>query len=467
VSKKHKSARARAGAAALPSVGLVSLGCAKNLLDSERLMGLLAAKGFPVSVDPDEADVVLINTCAFIRPAAEEARREIERQLRRKAEGSCSVVAVLGCYPQRFGPAARPEGADGWFGVGEERALAAFLLDGASGTRTAEQPPGASPPPGPLEAEVGRLRFTPEHWTYLRLTEGCDNRCRYCTIPSIRGALRGKPLDQVVREAEELASSGAREFVLVGQDTAAWRGGNGRGLEAVLEALAGVRGVEWVRVLYAHPAHVTGELVRALGSGPPVLPYLDVPVQHAADRVLRAMGRPTTGEDLRRTVGRLREAVPGIVLRTTVLVGFPGETEEEFAELLGFLDWARFERAGAFLYSPEEGTEAAGLPGRVDGETGRRRLGEVLARCEAHRDRFHASRAGSEAEAVVEGREGDRSAARTAAEAPESDPLVLVRQDLPPGARGRVRITGVAGPDLTAEWVGVQGPCGPPGTERR
>ncbi|MCU0723688.1 MAG: MiaB/RimO family radical SAM methylthiotransferase [Planctomycetes bacterium] len=453
MSKKNKKSRRKAGAAApLPSVGLVSLGCAKNLVDSERLMGLLAGEGFPVCVDPEEADVVLVNTCAFIGAAAEEARGEIERQLLRKAEGRCRAVVVLGCYPKRFGRPARPGGADGWFGIGEEERVAAFLGEwaargtGAAGEGTA---PGS---PGGLEAEVGRLRFTPEHWTYLRITEGCDNRCRYCTIPSIRGPMRRKPLDRILREAEELAGSGAREFVLIGQDTAAWGDGRGRGLEAALEALAGVPGVEWLRVLYAHPAHVSDALVRALASGPPVLPYLDLPVQHASDRVLRAMGRPTSGEDLRRLVGRLREAVPGLTLRTTAMVGFPGETEAEFDELLRFLEWARFERAGAFLFSPEEGTEAAALPGRVDAETGRRRLEVAAALGGALRDRFHASRVGASTEAFVEGRLGDRTAARTAAEAPETDPWVLLEERLPAGARGRVRITGVLGPDCTATW---------------
>jgi ribosomal protein S12 methylthiotransferase len=458
MSRQNKKARCRAGPRpTLPAVGLVSLGCAKNLVDSERLLGLVGGEGFPVCADPDAAEIVLVNTCAFIAPAVEETRGEIERLVLRKRDGRCRAVVVLGCFPKRFGPEGRPPGVDGWFGIGEEGRIAAFLRSWARGG--GEEPEALLPAAGggapePLGADVGRLRCTPAHWAYLRVTEGCDNRCRYCTIPSIRGPLRCKPLDRIAFEARELAASGARELVLIGQDTAAWKGEDGRGLESALETLAGVPGVDWIRVLYAHPAHVSGALVKALASGPPVLPYLDLPVQHASDRVLRAMSRPTGCDDLRRLVSRLRESVPGIVLRTTVMAGFPGETEAEFEELKAFLAWARFERAGAFLYSPEEGTEASALPGRVDAATGRRRLEEVLALGERLRDEFHASRVGSEADAFVEGPESGGTAARTAAEAPEVDPRVLLRERIPPGARGRLRITGLRGPDLTGQWMG-------------
>ena len=454
MSKKNRRPPGSASRPAPPCVGLVSLGCAKNLVDSERLLGLVAQAGFPVCADPEQADVVLLSTCAFIGPAVEETRAEIERWTARKASGRCAALAVLGCFPKRFGEQARPPGVDAWFGVGEDAGVVAFL-EGLAGKAPARGPCApADEAAAALAPDVARLRCTPEHWAYLKVTEGCDNRCRYCTIPSIRGPLRRKPLAAIVEEAAELAGSGAREIVLIGQDTAAWRGREGRGLEAVLEALAAVKGVEWVRVLYAHPAHVSEELVRALAAGPPILPYLDLPVQHASDRILKAMGRGTTGSDIRRTVSRLRETVPGLVLRTTVMVGFPGETESEFAELLGFLSWSRIERVGAFLYSPEEGTEAAGLPGRVPAQEGRRRLEELLALAAGIRDRFHESRAGREEEGVVEERFGRRIAARTAAEAPEVDPVVLALGSAPLGARVRLRITGREGPNLTARVAG-------------
>ncbi len=441
----------------LPSVELICLGCAKNLVDGERLLGHLGAAGFPLALVPGEADVVLINTCGFLAEAVEESLDVIEEERARKEAGERKAVIVLGCLPSRVGAEGAVDGVDGWFGIGDPREIEKRLRDlgtDEGSPRRARAVSNRFLPPKRLKAEGGRLRLTPPHWAYLRITEGCDNRCRYCTIPAIRGPLRCKPLEDIVKEAEELAGSGMREAVLIGQDTAAWRDETGRGLEAVIEALHGVEALEAIRVLYAHPAHVTPAIVDALASGGKVLPYLDLPVQHASDPVLRAMGRRTSAGDLESLVETLRERIEGLVLRTTVMAGFPGETEEDFETLLGFLERTRIERCGVFAYSPEAGTEAAGFPGRVDPGTVEARADALRTLAAKLRDDFHERRVGAEARAAADGREAGVALCRTYAEAPEADPYVLVPGDAPPGHAGTVRITGIEGPDLRGEWVG-------------
>ncbi|MHC5038438.1 MAG: 30S ribosomal protein S12 methylthiotransferase RimO [Planctomycetota bacterium] len=439
------------------SVGLISLGCAKNLVDSERLLGRLGASGFPLCYDPEEADVVLVNTCAFIQAAVEESSEVLGREVARRERGECTAVAALGCLPSRFGRGGRVPGIDGWFGIGDLDGIAAWMASLSRKRKRGGGPAGPAnllePTLDPLCAEGERLRLTPKHWAYLRITEGCGNRCRYCTIPTLRGPLRCKPLAEIVREARELVASGAREIVLIGQDTGAWVGSGTGGLERVIEALSGIPELAWLRILYTHPAHVSPELVRLLASGLPLVPYLDMPIQHASAPVLRAMGRPTTPQMLSDLVKRMRDAVEGLVLRTTVMVGFPGETEADVQALLRFLEEARFERLGAFLYSPEEGTEAFTLPGRVDGETGRRRLEAVLALADKLRDTYHRERIGGEEEAVADWSEGERVVARTTGEAPEVDPVLRIPGRAAPGLRGRVRIEALEGPDLTARWL--------------
>jgi ribosomal protein S12 methylthiotransferase len=432
-----------------PSVGLISLGCAKNLVDSERLLGRLGSAGFPICLDPEEADVVLVNTCGFLREAVEESMAVIRSQVDRKKDGGCRAVVALGCLPSRLGAAGAPDGVDGWFGIQDEDGIESFL-DAGPGKACGAFTPYPESAPG---AEVARFRVTPAHWTYLRITEGCSNRCAYCTIPDIRGPLRCKTLEAVETEARELLDSGARELVLIGQDTAAWAGPEGGGLERVLDTLAPLAGLEWIRVLYAHPAHVTPALVRALAVGPPVLPYLDLPIQHASDRILEAMRRKTTRKDLERVVSSLREAVQDLVLRTTVMTGFPGEEDADFQALLSFVEWARFERLGVFRFSPEAGTPAASFPGAVEEAEARARFEAIRETGQALRDAFHRRRVGATETAVAEWFEGEETLARTAAEAPEVDPVLRVRGRISPGTRGACRITGLAGPDLSGAWI--------------
>ncbi len=440
-----------------PAVSMVSLGCAKNLVDSERMLAALVEAGWLVAERPRDADLVLINTCGFIEEARDESFGVIDDALKLKQARIIRGVVVVGCMVQLMrGTLAEefPE-VDAWVGVAEPGAVVAACrraLDGqGDGSMSVFDPGTRVFDAGP------RLRVTPKHLAYLRIAEGCDNRCRYCQIPSIRGPLRSRPEEAIVREARELVADGARELIVIAQDTTNYGLDvyGERRLPGLLRRLREVEGVRWLRLLYAHPAHVTDELIAVLAEGGVLLPYIDLPVQHASDRILEAMGRGIDGAGLREVIGWLRESVPGIALRTSVIVGFPGEGEEEFAELLGFLREVRFDRLGAFAYSREDGTPAAGLGDDVSAEVKEERLERVMELQQEIVDEASRALVGQEIDVVVDGRGHDGEwAGRTVRDAPDVDGGIKFEEPkLRPGMFGRAVVTGAYGYDLTGRMT--------------
>ena len=446
-------------------VALVSLGCPKNLVDSERMLAGLALAGFAVSGDPDGADVAVVNTCAFIDLARAEADKAIAELERLKRAGRLGRIIVAGCMAQREGKALleRHPGVDGVAGLAQRDRLA-DLCRSLLEKRSAGAVVRVEPCPASAPDDRERLRLTPRHYAYLRITEGCDNRCSYCAIPEIRGPLRSKPPDAVLAEAGELTADGARELVLVGQDTTAYgrdRPGAGWTLARVLARLRAEAGAEWIRLMYTHPASFGEDVIEELARGLPIVPYVDLPIQHASDRILESMGRRVTRADIERLVGRLREAVAGIALRTTFIVGYPGETEAEFEACVHLARKVRFDHAGVFMYSPESGTRAAALPDPVPTEVRRERWERLMGVCEEIAQESARGMVGRTLEVRVDGaaREAGYLAARHAGQAPEVDSAVLVKRQgsarrAKAGDELTVRVTTAKGYDIAAEAIG-------------
>ena len=425
-----------------PRIHLVTLGCAKNLVDSERILGRLAVAGAVIATTPDEADILIVNTCGFIAAAKEESIQAVLRLSQFKQADPRRKLIVMGCLAQRYAPSLRrqlPE-VDGIFGLGEEDAILA-----ACGLRLQDR------------EEPGRLLLTPVHTAYLRIADGCDNRCAYCAIPAIRGPFRSRPAEEILKEARELVASGARELNVIGQDTTLYgadRPGSPR-IHELLARIARTPRLRWLRLLYTHPAHFTPELIEAYRTLPKLCPYVDLPLQHLNDDILRRMGRRVSQAQVLDLIGRIRERVPGVAIRTSFIVGFPGETRRQFDELLGKARELRFDHLGAFAYSREEGTRAASMPGQLSDRTKARRLGELMrAQQEIVLDRNRAMK-GTEFEVVVEepapGRR-DRWIARSRTQAPDVDGVTFVSgKNLHAGRFVRATVTGSSGYDLIAK----------------
>ena len=438
-----------------PAVSMISLGCAKNLVDSEGVLGALAERGCLIAASPHDADVLLINTCGFIGDARDESLGVIEEAASLKEEGVIRGVVVFGCLVQLMGerlPEKFPT-IDAWIGLTDPGTVAEACRKAAGGEKSF-----AAPDPCNRQIDnVPRLRVTPRHFTYLRIAEGCDNRCSYCLIPAIRGPLRSRPMERIIAEAEQLVADGARELIVIAQDTTSYGVDlyEEPRLPALLRRLRGVDGVEWMRLLYTHPAHFSDELVAVLAEGRPVLPYVDLPIQHANDSILASMGRKIDQAGIRDLVGRIRSAMPEAVIRTSIIVGFPGEGDDEFNELLAFVREMQFERLGAFAYSQEANTPAGDLPGQVDADVKNERLGAVMELQQEIADEQSQALVRTEIEAVVDGKGPDGEwAGRTARDAPDVDGSIRFdNTDLKPGMFGRALITDAYGYDLIGKLV--------------
>jgi len=409
---------------------LVSLGCPKNLVDSERMAGLLRGRGYRLVDEPAGADFVVVNTCGFIDQARDESLGVVEEMAQLKREGQIRGLIVTGCLAQRDREkllAAFPE-IDQLLGVfaRDEISTAADRL--AEGMEPAACFRAA---PAPPLVDTGRLRLTPPHLAFLKISEGCNRRCSFCTIPGIRGPYASKPIEQVVAEAEELAAEGTRELVVIAQDTSYYGVdlyGEPR-LAEVLQRLAEVEGIAWIRPMYLYPTHMTDHLIDVLAAGGKVVPYLDIPLQHINDDVLRRMRRGTTRVEIERLIDRLRERIDDLVLRTTLIVGFPGETESQSRELEDFVRRVRFERLGVFAYRNEPGTHAATLDGQLPEEIKTLRRDRLMALQQKIAFDWAEQQIGRTLDVLID-RDipGEKHAwlGRTYADAPEVDALVYV-----------------------------------------
>ncbi|MBK7642218.1 MAG: 30S ribosomal protein S12 methylthiotransferase RimO [Planctomycetes bacterium] len=412
------------------NVSLVHLGCARNLIDSELILGRMAEEGLVIAGDPSDASTVVLNTCSFIGPAREESESAIRDLIARKRKGEIERVVVAGCLVQRYkeGLAAQFPEVDLFAEISDYRALARSVKALSAGE--AGVPRYLA---GPLEREPerdgARLLSTPRSYAYLRISHGCDHACSFCAIPSIRGKHRSKPLEAVVSEARELGEAGVRELVLVAEDSTAWGREHGADLPDLVEALAKLPEEPRIRVMYAYPNRFPWRLTQLMREHENVLPYLDIPVQHIATPMLRAMRRAGEGDQVRRTLSRLREEVPGITLRTTLLMGFPGETDADAAEAVEFVREFRLGRLGAFTYSPEQGTPAYESASRVPADVAEQRRLAVLAARDEVLAAEQSAWIGKELEILVdESHPNSKSiVGRPAMDAPEVDLVALVR----------------------------------------
>ncbi len=446
--------------AAKGTYAFVSLGCPKNTVDSERMLGKLARDGYALVPDADGASVVVVNTCGFIESARDESLGVIREMLELKAQGRVGSVVVAGCLAERQKDMLLTEvpGIDQIVGVfGREEIVQ--VVDRAV-TQQREQRSVFRPAPVRALEDTARLRITPRHFAYMKISEGCDRLCTFCAIPKMRGKHATKPMEEVIREANELAADGVRELIIVAQDST-YYGMDLYGrvrLAELLRELDQVDGVEWIRLLYAYPEHVTDELLETLAGAKKIVPYVDMPLQHINDRVLKRMQRRVDRVKTETMISRWRQAVPNLTFRTTFIVGFPGETAAEFDELCDFVAQTKFERAGAFTYSLEPDTPAAKLDGHLPAEVKKERQDRLMEIQQQVAFDWSRRQVGRELDVIVDGPDPEsvnHHHARGHADAPEIDGLVRVKgKNLRPGDIVAVKVTGADGYDLAARAVG-------------
>lgn len=441
-------------------VALISLGCARNLVDSEVLLGHAVEEGLQVVREPADADVVVVNTCGFVEAAKQESIDTILSVGRLKEEGRLKGVIAVGCLAQRHGAelaGSIPE-LDAVFGISDYSGVPEVvrrIVNGSPRRWTATVDGGR--PKGPRN-DRRRLLLTPRSFAYLRISEGCDHKCTFCAIPQMRGRNRSKPMDVLVDEARDLAAAGVRELCVVAEDSTAYGldFARRRLLHELLARLAEVEGIAWIRVMYAYPHTVGRELTAVLRENDKLVPYLDIPIQHISSPMLRAMKRGTSQQQVEDILWRLRDEVPGIAVRTTFITGFPGETRQDFEQVLRLCERYRFERLGVFAYSREEGTPAHDLADQVPARLAEERRAELMAAQREVLDRFQQSFVGRTERVLVDGHDERAAAlvARTTADAPEVDCRVLLPQGAAePGEFVDVRVTAAHDYELRAEPV--------------
>ena len=424
------------------NIGIVSLGCAKNLVDTEAMLGILGHKGFRIVADPQEADVIIVNTCAFIDTAKEESIQTILEMAAYK-EKRCRLLIVSGCMAERYHDeilAELPE-VDAVVGTGDYHKIAEVIARAYAGEKVVL----FGHMNEALPEEV-RMLSTPGYMAYIKIADGCDNHCTYCIIPKLRGTYRSRPMEHIVEEAAALAAGGVRELVVIAQDTSRYGidlYGTYR-LPELLRRLCAIDGLHWVRVLYVYPEVITDELIDVFQTEKKLVPYMDIPIQHSDSAVLKRMGRHLTHEQLTELLAKLRRKLPNLVLRTTVIAGFPGETEEQFNALLSFIKEMRFDRLGAFAYSQEEGTPAAQLPNQLPDEVKAARAEQILAAQAVISDEMQQAKIGTTVESLVEGYDEESLMyfGRTQGDAPEVDNTIYfaAERELLPGEFVQVEI---------------------------
>ena len=433
----------------------VSLGCDKNLVDSEEMLGLLRARGYEFTDDETKADVIIINTCCFINDAKEESVQAILEMAEYRKTGNCRALIVTGCMAQRYKQEILDEipEVDMVLGTAAYDRIVEAVEEALEGKRQVEDEDLSHLP----MTDGGRIVTTGGHYAYLKIAEGCNKCCTYCIIPKLRGKYRSVPMERLLDQAGELAEQGVKELILVAQETTVYGVDlyGKKSLHILLEKLCRISGIRWIRILYCYPEEIYDELIQVMKNEPKICHYLDLPIQHASDAVLKRMGRRTTKADLVRIITRLREEIPDIMLRTTLIAGFLGETSEQYEEAMEFIDQMEFDRLGVFTYSREEDTPAASMPDQIDEETKLEWQEELMElQQEIAFDRAEAM-VGRVVVAMVEGKVADENAyvARTYGDAPNVDGLLFIQtgETLVSGDFVKVRVTGSSEYDLIGE----------------
>jgi ribosomal protein S12 methylthiotransferase len=449
----------------MKKVGFVSLGCPKNLVDSEVMMGRLEAAGYEITNDAAEADTVVVNTCGFIESAKAESVEAILEATRHKSEGGAKRVVVAGCLVERYRDELMKEipEVDAFIGTNEVDRILEAADEEVDFKELPMLPIGNKTATYLYDFDTPRRRATSSHTAFVKIAEGCDRPCAFCSIPGMRGSFRSRRFGSILKEAEDLAAQGVKELVLIAQDSSRFGEDLGEtdALAKLMRALGEVKGIEWVRVMYAYPTHISDEFLAAMAETPNAVKYLDMPLQHASRNVLKLMKRGGTRESLERLIAKVREKVPGVTIRTTFITGFPGETEEDFNELVEFVRNCEFDNVGVFTYSDEEGTAAFGLADKVDARTAKRRRTALMKEQARISKRRNKARIGQTIRVLFEGvsKESDLLfQGRHQGQAEEIDGYILINDvpddfDLEPGDFCEVEITQALEYDLIGKVV--------------
>lgn len=435
----------------------ISLGCDKNLVDSEVMLGILASRGHRMVDDETLADVIVVNTCCFIHDAKEESIQTILEMAEYKTSGSLKALIVTGCLAQRYQKEILEEipEVDAVLGTASYDKIAEAIDQALAGNPELYMENIDALP----QVDSKRLVTTGGHFAYLKIAEGCDKHCTYCIIPKIRGDYRSVPMEQLLKEAGELAEQGVRELILVAQETTLYgRDIYGeKSLHRLLRELCKIEGIRWIRILYCYPEEIDENLIRVMKEEPKICHYLDLPIQHANNQILKRMGRRTSKEQLIEIIGRLREEIPDIALRTTLITGFPGETREQHEELMEFVDQMEFDRLGVFTYSPEEDTPAATMPDQIPEEVKEDRQAELMELQQEIAFDLADDMVGREVVVMIEGKVADENAyvGRTYKDAPNVDGLIFINteEEMMSGDFARVKVTGALEYDLIGELI--------------
>ena len=435
----------------------ISLGCDKNLADSETMLGMLASRGYQIVDEEEKADVIIVNTCCFIHDAMEESIETILQMAEYKKSGSLKALVVTGCMAERYREEITKEipEVDAVLGTASYGHILDAVDEALKGHSYLMMEPLNTLP----IIETHRLVTTGGHYAYLKIAEGCDKHCTYCIIPKLRGNFRSVPMDHLIKEAEQLAADGVKELILVAQETTLYGKDlyGEKKLPELLHKLCQISGIRWIRILYCYPEEITEELIQTMKEEPKICHYLDLPIQHASDGILKRMGRRTSKEELVHIISRLREEIPDITLRTTLITGFPGETQEQHEELMDFVDEMEFDRLGVFTYSPEEGTPAASMPDQIEESIKEDRRAELMELQQEIAFEQAEDMVGKEVLVMIEGKVADENAyvGRTYKDAPNVDGLIFVNTDaeLMSGDFAKVKVTGACEYDLIGELM--------------
>lgn len=435
----------------------ISLGCDKNLVDTEVMLGMLASRGYEMTNDEQEADIIVINTCCFIHDAKEESIQNILEMAEYKKNGSAKALIVTGCMAERY----RQEILDEIPEVDEVLGTTAYdrILDAVDAALAGQHEVMTANLDALPLPETKRLVTTGGHFAYLKIAEGCDKHCTYCIIPKIRGNFRSVPMERLLKEAQDLAEQGVKELILVAQETTLYGKDlyGEKSLPKLLRELCKISGIRWIRILYCYPEEITDELIQVMKEEPKICHYLDLPIQHANDTILKRMGRRTSKQELIDIVQKLRKEIPDICLRTTLITGFPGETQEQHEEVMEFIDTLEFDRLGAFTYSPEEDTPAATFEDQIDEEVKEDRQADIMELQQEIAFDKAEDMIGREVLVMIEGKVADENAyvGRTYRDAPNVDGLIFINTDveLISGDFAKVKVTGALDYDLIGELM--------------